>query len=205
MNDHEFLLRECRKIVEGIGKTFAPFCEVILHDLTQPDSSIVMMEGNLTGRSVGHGTTALGHARLTDPNFPDVLANYANPQLDGRSFKSTSIGIKNKKGEVVASVCINIDLSMLQTLQQGLQTFMLTPTEAPVREHLHANLPPLREEILRLAAQWNCPPHALTAQQKKEVIQQLEALGLMQLRNAATTTAEMLGISRMTVYNYMKK
>jgi len=205
MNDHEFLLRECRKIVEGIGKTFAPFCEVILHDLTNPDSSIVMMEGNLTGRSVGSGTTSLGLARLTDPNFPDVLANYSNALPDGRSFKSTSIGLRNTQGEVVASLCINIDISMMQALQHGLHEFIRTPQHAPVRENLHATLPKLKEEILHLAAQWNCSPHSLTSQQKKDVLQKLEDQGFMQLRHAAATIAEILGISRMTVYNYTKK
>lgn len=205
MNDHEFLLRECRKIVEGIGKTFAPFCEVILHDLTNLDSSIVMMEGNLTGRSIGNGTTTLGLSRLNDPNFPDVLANYSNSLPDGRSFKSTSIGLRNAKGEVVASLCINIDISMMLALQQGLQEFIRTPQQAPVRENFQATLPKLKEEIFHLATQWNCPPHSLTSQQKKEILRKLEEQGFMQLRHAAATIAEILGISRMTVYNYIKK
>jgi predicted transcriptional regulator YheO len=38
------LLREGRKIVEALGKMFAPFCEVVLHDLSKPDHSVIAIE-----------------------------------------------------------------------------------------------------------------------------------------------------------------
>jgi len=42
--------------------------------------------------------TEPGLARIADPDYPPVIANYANRFEDGRQVKSTSIGIKDADG-----------------------------------------------------------------------------------------------------------
>ncbi|HEV7799816.1 MAG TPA: PAS domain-containing protein, partial [Burkholderiales bacterium] len=106
MTENELLLRESRKIVEALGKMFAPSCEVVLHDLTHPDHAIIAIETNLSGRQVGDPVTELGLARIEDPGFAEVVQNYPNHFPDGRPAKSTSIGIKNSKGQFIAAICL---------------------------------------------------------------------------------------------------
>jgi hypothetical protein len=36
-SSNKHLLAELKNIAEGLGKTFAPFCEVVVHDLTHPE------------------------------------------------------------------------------------------------------------------------------------------------------------------------
>src|SRR5579883_574064 len=84
MTDQEWLLQEACKIAQGLAETLAPLCEVVVHDLTNPEHAIVQIENNLSGRAVGDGATELGLARMADPNFPDIIANYANAFSDGR-------------------------------------------------------------------------------------------------------------------------
>ena len=100
--ENRLLLREGKKIVEALGKTLAPLVEVVLHDLKQPEHAVVAIANNLSGRQVGDAVTELGLARMTDPGFPEVVQNYANRFPDGRPAKSTSIGLKNSRGEYVA-------------------------------------------------------------------------------------------------------
>src|SRR5579863_8856988 len=106
LSDRAWLMREASKIASALGETFAPLCEVVLHDLTDPEHAIVQIENNLSGRSVGDSATELGLARISDPAFPEVIANYANNFADGRPAKSTSVGLKDKNGRFIAAICI---------------------------------------------------------------------------------------------------
>ncbi len=65
---------------------------------------------------MGDSATELGLARIVDPEFPEVIANYANRFADGRPAKSTSIGLKDKSGKYIAAICMNIDVSYLQSV-----------------------------------------------------------------------------------------
>ena len=78
LSDKAWLMREASRITAALGETFAPLCEVVLHDLTVPEHSIVQIENNLSGRSVGDSATEIGLARIADAGFPDIVANYAN-------------------------------------------------------------------------------------------------------------------------------
>jgi predicted transcriptional regulator YheO len=82
--EHQNLLAQMQHVAEGLGKTLAPFCEVVLHDLTEPEHAILAIHNNLSGRSVGAPATELGLARAADPALEQVIANYPNTFPDGR-------------------------------------------------------------------------------------------------------------------------
>ena len=95
------LLAQMRQVADGLGQTLAPFCEVVLHDLLDPEHAILAIHNNLSGRGVGAPATELGLARAADPDFAQVIANYPNTFADGRPAKSTSIGIKDSEGRYI--------------------------------------------------------------------------------------------------------
>src|SRR6185369_3891352 len=136
-DDH--LIDQSKKIVTALGKMFAPFCEVVLHDLRDPEHAIVAIENNLSGRRVGDATTNMGLARIESPNFPDVVQNYLNVLADGRQVKSTSIGLRNQEGRCIASICVNFDTSQLSGIGSQLaQLVSTTVAQLPVQERLKA-------------------------------------------------------------------
>jgi predicted transcriptional regulator YheO len=204
--ENALLLREGEKIVEALGKMFAPCCEVILHDLTQPDHSIVAIECPLSGRAVGESVTEMGLARIQNPEFPDIVQNYANTFPDGRPAKSTSIGLRNSEGTCIAAICLNLDISLFGAAQRALAQ-LTTPDKItpPVQETLRArSLERLRETIETFAAQHNVQPRLLSTVQRRELLRMLNDSGLLHLRNAIAVTAEVLGTTRATIYNVLK-
>ncbi|NHZ43779.1 helix-turn-helix transcriptional regulator [Massilia aquatica] len=205
LTENELLLRESKKIVDALGRTLAPMVEVVLHDLSRPASSIVAISNNLSGREVGDPTTDIGMARITNPDFPDVLQNYANQFPDGRPAKSTSIGLRNSAGEYVAALCLNVDVSMLASLSASLAQLARTESDAtPIRESLASpRLDELRAALEGFAARLNKTAHTLTPAQRREAVQQLANAGLMDLKNAQAVVAAMLGVARPTVYSYL--
>lgn len=206
LSENALLLREGAKIAEALGKMFAPCCEVVLHDLTQPEHSIVAIECALSGRKVGEPATEMGLARIKNPAFPDVVQNYPNTFPDGRPVKSTSIGLRNSKGKCVAALCLNLDVSLFSSMQKVLEQFTSAGDKlAPVRETLRArSLHDVRQAIEHFSAQNNLQPRSLSLQQRRELIGKLEESGLLQLRGAASMAADVLGISRTSIYNALK-
>jgi predicted transcriptional regulator YheO len=206
LSDKAWLMREASRITAALGETFAPLCEVVLHDLTVPERSIVQIENNLSGRSVGDSATEIGLARIADSGFPDVVANYANKFADGRPVKCTSVGLKDKTGKYVAAICLNVDISYLKSVSAYLHELTRIKSEhAPVDENLGSRTKDVGAKILAFAAARNRDPRALTSEEKGEILQQLAAAGELERRGAAEKIAAIIGLSRSNIYYYLKK
>jgi predicted transcriptional regulator YheO len=205
LSDKAWLMREAARITKALGETFAPSCEVVLHDLTDPEHAIIQIENNLSGRAVGDSATELGLARISDPTLPDVIANYANQFADGRPVKSTSVGLKDKTGKYIAAICMNIDISYLKSISAYLNELTKVQSDAPVSEHLVKPVGDLEARILAFSAARNREPRALTSDEKREILQQLANEGELERRGAAEKIASIIGVSRSNVYYYLKK
>ncbi|MFD5892391.1 MULTISPECIES: transcriptional regulator [unclassified Streptomyces] len=206
MTEDELLLREAETIVTAIGRMFPGLCEVVLHDLRNPEHSIRAIENNESGRSVGDPATELGIARIRDPNYPNVIQNYPNTFPDGRPAKSTSIGIRNSEGEYVAAICLNLDVSLFTTVARSLHNLVRTDEQErsfteTLRARTTVELRALAEEF---AAERGRTPHALDSTEKRKMVRHLRDEGFLDVKNAVRTLTDILGVSRATVYNYLK-
>ena len=203
----EHLIGEAEKIAVALGRMFPGLCEVVLHDLRDPRHAIRAIENNLSGRQVGDSATELGLARIADPEYPSVIQNYPNRFPDGRPVKSTSIGLKNAAGEYVAALCLNLDVSVLSPVTLALSNLVATETEhreQPLETLRDRNSRELRQTVEELAAERATTPRSLSRQDKKVLVRQLHQDGYFDSRDAAQAIADLLGVSRATVYNYSK-
>jgi predicted transcriptional regulator YheO len=198
----DWMIEQLRQVATGLGQTFAPFCEVVLHDLRSPDNSIVAIDNNLSGRTVGEATTELGLARLADPTYAQVIPNYPNQFADGRPVKSTSIGIKGPDGQYVVALCLNLDLSVFQSLANVLDKFArLDGTPGPAESLEPASAAAIRSRIDAFVAARSTSLRALTTAERRELVRELRTSGYMDMRRSVEVIAEHLGVSRATVYN----
>lgn len=203
--EQRLLLSQLKQVADGLAQTFAPFCEVVVHDLLDPEHAILALHNNLSGREVGSPATELGLARIMDPEFEQVIANYPNQFSDGRQVKSTSIGIKDSQGRYVAALCLNVDLTIFNGFQGMLTQFAQVQANPVAHESLHpASSEAIREKIDQFAARLAKTPRALKPDDRRALLQELKAEGLMDLRRSADTVASHLGVSRASVYAYAK-
>ena len=203
----EHLIGEAEKIAVALGRMFPGLCEVVLHDLRDPRHAVRAIENNLSGRRVGDSATELGLARIADPEYPSVLQNYPNRFPDGRPAKSTSIGIKNAAGEYIAALCLNLDVSVLSPVTLALSNLVATDAEhreQPLETLRDRTTRELRRAVEELAAERAATPRSLSRPDKKALVRQLHRDGYFDSRDAAQTIADLLGVSRATVYNYSK-
>ncbi len=200
--EQQNLLEQMRQVADGLGQTLAPFCEVVLHDLLDPEHAILAIHNNLSGRAVGAPATELGLARAADPDFAQVIANYPNTFADGRLAKSTSIGIKDSQGQYIAALCMNVDLTVFRSLNSLLTQFGSVNTAAGVSETLEpAGADAIRARIDQFAARLATTPRALKADERKALMRELKESGLGDVRRAMEIVAAYLNVSRATVYN----
>jgi predicted transcriptional regulator YheO len=198
------LISQLEQIAEGLSKTFSPFCEVVLHDLRDPQHAIMAIHNNLSGRQPGDPATELGLARIADPEYPQVIANYQNQFADGRQVKSTSIGIKDSTGKYVAALCMNVDLSLFRGLQGMLEQFGSVSGDRLAESLDPSGADAIRARIDQFAARLATTPRALKAADRRLLMQELKEAGVMDIRRAMETVASHLGVSRAAVYTYAK-
>ncbi|CAL8967664.1 Transcriptional regulator DauR [Rhodoplanes serenus] len=195
------LIDQLEQVAKGLGETLAPFCEVVLHDLTTPDHAILAIHNNLSGRRVGDPATELGLARIADPAYPQVITNYANMLPDGRQAKSTSIGIRNAAGDYVAALCLNVDVTLFRGVQDMLAQFTALRTrEGPPESLAPEGAAAIRARIDQFAARRATTPRALAAEERRALLRELRQAGCLEIRRAADIIAAHLGVSRATVY-----
>ena len=205
LSEHDLLLREAAKIADALAETFAPICEVVVHDLTNPSHAIVKIENSISGRSIGDPATELGLARIADPGFPDKLVNYANTLSDGRVVKSTSIGLKDSAGAYVAAICLNVDVSYLNGMADYIRNLTAIEDVEAVSERIQA---PRSDDITRFirdhALARNKDPKSLNTDEQRDLMAELQEMGLMSLRGSVAEVSKALGTSRSGVYYYIR-
>lgn len=200
----QHLLTQLSAIAEGLSTTLQPFCEVVVHDLKSPDAGIHQIYNNLSHRKVGDAVTALGQARIEDSNFPQVVSNYSNELGDGRQIKSTSIGIKDESGDYVAALCLNVDISVFSTMQNILQQFTALNLGHHPEKIAPLNLEDLKQYIYQFSSRQSSTTISLKVAERKKLLKELQDKGFLEIRFAIDTVANVLGVSRTTIYSYLK-
>jgi predicted transcriptional regulator YheO len=112
-DDTSEYLENFARIVRLIGKSFPNTgIEILLHDLSNPSHSLVVLENNVTGRNLRDGATNLLIDLKKRYLAHEDKLNY-ELNIGSRKFKCTSIPIVRKEYGVVGGICINVDANYL--------------------------------------------------------------------------------------------
>jgi predicted transcriptional regulator YheO len=192
------------KVVAALAKVQGPQCEVVLHDVRHPSSSIVAIEnGHITGRSVGDPSTSLVLPILRDPYGEHDKFNYRSQTPSGRPLKSSSVYFKDESGRIFAALCINWDIGALMNAQDTLAELVKT-TETLNEDH-YSDTNAFLESILDDVLGSGPTPAALPRAEKLRLVAVLKERGVFEIRRAAERVAMRLGVSRASVYSYLSE
>ena len=197
----DLLGRLTRSIAAAVGSN----CEVVLHDFTNPESSIVAIEnGHITGRKVGGGLDAFGYEVLRNDPQEDVL-NYRAKTRTGRSLRSSSIFLRDDTGKLLGAMCVNMDITGLLAAQQLIDS-IVTPERSGIQETFEHDVDEVFGLLFNEAVR--ARGKAVTAMDRDDriaVISYLESKGAFLIRYSMERAAQLLNISKFTVYNYLEK
>lgn len=202
------LLNVLGTIVEGVAEAFGDNCEVLIHSLEDLSHSCIKIEhGHVSGRTLGSPVTNLGIEILKRINLleSDVVGSYYTRLEDGRTLRSVTIIVRNFEGKPIAFMCINIDLSVpFIKLISG-----LLPREgesALTIEHFPPTIKELTSRMLtRAMTDISSRNDVSNASKNKMVVFELYNKGIFNVRGSVDIVAKEMGISRYTVYNYIRE
>jgi len=192
-----------------MGEMFSPSVEIVVHDLRSPDKSIIFVyNGEITGRKVGDPTTDLGRLRIADPDTPSSIIGYNNKAPNGSKLKSSSLAIRNEKGSVIGSFCVNWDLTAFDQFQNFLSAFMKTVPNPHINDGEDFGISGAEETIEEMVDTYivenGLSAKQLSQEQRSKLVRDLQTRGVFEKRGAAATLARKLNLTRASIYNYLK-
>jgi predicted transcriptional regulator YheO len=225
------LLKPYLPFVSGLAKILGKDCEVLLHDTSIPERSVVACENaHVTGRKIGAPMTAFGRQliQLEELSDSDGVYNYNAMTEDGRRLKCSVIYIRDKKCRLIGFICVNMDVSRAEQAWQFLDEF-LTPDEARADRDSASFLgekipvlskcpPPIQQEkfyrelddvwahlLQELRSFISAPLDRASSAELQSVIAKLDEEGFFLLKGSINYLAKELKKSRFTIYGYLRK
>lgn len=193
-------------VAEAISRILHPFAEVVIHDLSK--NQIEAIFNPISKRSIGD-SSYLDHIKLeVYDQFPSVIGPYEKLNYDGRRLKCIITIIKNDNGIAVGTLCINLDISVFDKYQSIITTFLTNhdeempeKTQSLFKDNLYEQI---NSFVQKYCIENNLNIDNLSKIQKKNLILELKGNGALDGKNASQYVARAIGVSRATIYNYLK-
>jgi predicted transcriptional regulator YheO len=192
-------------IAVGIARQFGTNCEVAIHDTTHgADRTIAFIQnGHVTGRKVGDSASETVLKALKDKSTENRYA-YVTNSKDGRMLRSSTINIRNADNQIIAVLCINLDISDLVLAKRSLEELTTVDDSSEdavtIPGDVNNLLDQLIEESHKLIGK---PISAMTKEDKMRAIQFLDQKGALLVMKSSVRISEYYGISKYTLYNYL--
>ena len=180
----------------------SPFaCEVVLHDLSNPQRSVVYVAGDVTGRKVGQSFDHLVSEVLNSKNFKDdYVANYFFAK-DEKLVKSSTAFIRDEHGEIIGAICVNVDASVAKSLFEMAGNFLKTSENEPKSEQNDDVTKIVLNLIDKIIAKNE--GKKLKKEQKLELVGVMNEKGIFNIKGAIEVVASKLNVSKITIYGYL--
>lgn len=198
------------RVGEIISEKFSPYLEVIIHDLQDPEHSIIAIFNNhITGRKIGDGTSDIGYKKIAN-ELPDKIVNYENRSPSGAKLKSSSLTIRNGQGKIIGSMAFNFDLTPFENVQDFFNTITQTSKskldDFPKQEQFFvwSVRDDLEQALNKYIISNGLQGKALTRKDKLNVVVLMKKEGHIKKRGAMSILSELLAITRPTLYKYLK-
>jgi len=196
-------LRPYAALAGMLARTFGPDCEVVLHDLTDPEHSVVCVANNtVTGRRPGDSFDQLVlQVILSGARTEDDTAVYFFRAPNGKLIRSATLLIRAADDALEGALCVNLDTTRLAAQAEALAFFLppAAPAPAPPKadgEHVAALVTELVDRILG-----GRPAGSLTRAERLEKVRFMEEKGVFLMKGSVGLVAARLGVNRVTVYS----
>lgn len=187
---------------EAVSLLLFPYGEIVIHNLKT--QKIVAIFNNLSKRKIGDES-------LLEPlehyeNLPDVFPIYPKLNWDGKKMKSISTILRDSNGSPIGLFCINLDISKWEEMSGFLNKwiessdFQMQP-KSLFKNDWRENINVYMDNYLKKNG---LIIKTMDREDKKKLVRSLQKEGGFQTKNAATYIADILGVSRATIYNYLR-
>lgn len=202
-------------LADMLTRTFGKGCEVVLHDLTTPQHSVVYVANNtVTGRQVGESFYTLVDQVLLSPDLKEnSVSNYYFHTKDGNGGKlirSSTLLIRNPDGSLEGALCINLDTEPISSMIEFLKGYMPEQDSSLPASSAEPEVPQLNEEDNVSTMVSSLIDHILedisvdsTREERVEKIRFMENKGIFLMKGSVEQVAAKMGVNKVTIYSYL--
>lgn len=206
-------LRPFVQIVYGLATVLGEDCEVILHDVSRLEHSIVACaNGHITARPLGSPMSVYGLELLNSGKFSNEHGTYSYMARtgDGSLIKCCVLSIKDDYGEIVGLICLHFDTSKARIARDLLDSLFSVGGDVSRREPVNEFFGLDLEDVFNNTMQEvrhgvDEPLDKLCKSRKKDVIRTLMERGFFMMKGAVDYVAGEMGNSKFTIYAYMRE
>lgn len=203
-------------LVKTIAEMFGKECEVLIHDFSNPQHSIVAIEnGQVTGRKIGDPITDLALSIWKKNGYgskkTDRIVNYKTKSKDGKILKSSTVFIRNDQKKMIGCICINHDLTVYSIFRKTMDEFCTTvdldkeKSEKGI-ETFTSDVKEVLKNIIQEAVEKIGKPIPLMQKEDKLMVAKIaDEKGAFLIKGAITQLAKEINVSRFTIYNYLEE
>ena len=215
------------KLTEFLGHVLGPDYEVVFHDLTDPNHSIIaIVNGHISGRKVGAPLTNVALSVLKDKGYEnkDYRVNDYGLSASGKGLRSNTLFIKHE-GKLIGMLCINFDDSRYKVVSEQVMalahpknfidnilqsTDIAEKTNSTISNDITEKYNSSSEGVAADAIQkeldrLGISADRLTADERMKVIAELEKQGIFLLKGVVKDVAIGLKCSQASIYRYMSQ
>lgn len=194
-------------VADTIQETNGETCEVIIHDLTKSESfAVYVANGTVTGQKAGQNSDHFVRQVLLSKNLKnDHLSNYFFKTADEKVIKSSAALIRDQDGEVIGMLCINIDITMIQNVNTMLMNYLNLRTESSPESgepDVPQNVMSVIDRLI-VSVIGTTDTRGLSRAKCVELVRHMDEKGIFLVKGAMDKVAELMGVSRVTIYSYL--
>lgn len=200
------ILDSLSNTLDGLAEYLGDGYEFVLHSLEDTERSVIkIINGYHTGRKVGAPITDLALQMLDKVNSSEGSDSitYFTRNKNGEPLKSTTIAVRGENGRIIGLLCINFYLnSSFSDIISGFfdmhgtgfrkETFVDNPNDG------------IKEAYERVHSIIEANDSISISQKNKEMIMLLKQYGVFKIKNAVSIVADLMGISKNTVYMHLR-
>jgi len=210
----EITLNSYAIMLEGLAAYFGNSFEFVLNRFDDLDHSVIMIiNGYHSNRTVGAPVTDLTLERLinTDNEMEHYYMTHTTTSQFGEPIRSVTIPIVGEGNWIIGMVCINFYASssistFMSGFLQGNEQLREGANSGHVSENYAANSEGIISKALEEAKAAVYDDRAVTASNRnKAIIRALYERGIFSLKDSVALVSRSLGLSKNTVYLYIRK
>lgn len=213
------IMQEYCELVGFLGKVLGQDYEVVLHDLSNMDNSVVAVaNGHVSGRKIGSPMNENGLRLIRTEAWKQnqELIRYRGYSQKTNHLLCFTRFIKNQQGDPIGMLCINYDYASNQKLVDSISEQLgiaELPDQAESEKIFRSDtekFPDSMEEVVyaicnQVMLEVPVPVDRLSQDEKIAIVEKLEAKGVFLFKGAVTLVAGRLQTSEATVYRYLSK
>lgn len=193
-------------IADAIALLFQPYVEVVIHNIAS--DTVAYIANPFSGRKIGDASL-LGPLDKYTAGFPYGTATegpYENAGNKGQRMRSISAALEDDNGVIIGIMCANADFSVMEASLDVLENFLRprnldAPPQVLFQNDWKDNI---KLEIRTFLTEKEISFEKINATHRKNLVKRLEEKNLFYARKSIEQLADILGVSRATVYNDLR-